>query len=166
MNHGHDGGAIYNAGTCEINNSTITESKSLLHGGGIYNKGILIVNNTTISKCDGAAGTGIYNNKSMTLNNCQIINNYQNNAENLLDDHGGWADIFCIGSGIIFNNEEAQATISKSIIKDNTIISGFGGGGGYEFFGIIRNKGEMNILSCVLTITKGQNYLVMMLPVE
>jgi hypothetical protein len=151
-----DGGGIYNIGTCEINNSTITESKSSLHGGGIYNKGTLVVNATTISKCDGKAGTGIYNNNSMTLNNCQIINNYQNNAENLHINHGeGWSEIFCIGSGIIFNNENAQATISKSIIKDNAIISGYGNGGSYEFFGIIRNKGEMSILSCIFDNNQG-----------
>ena len=151
-----DGGGIYNIGSCEINNSTITESKSSLHGGGIYNKGTLIVNATTISKCDGKAGTGIYNNNSMTLNNCQIINNYQTNAENLIINHGeGWSEIFCIGSGIIFNNENAQAKISKSIIKDNTIISGYGNGGSYEFFGIIRNKGEMNILSCIFDNNQG-----------
>ena len=115
----HDGGGIYNTGTCEINNSTITESKSSLHGGGIYNKGILIINNTTISKCDGKAGTGIYNDKSMTLNNCQIINNYQNNAENLIINHGeGWSEIFCIGSGIIFNNENAQATILADMVME------------------------------------------------
>ncbi|MBE2269727.1 MAG: DUF11 domain-containing protein [Anaerolinea sp.] len=56
------GGAIYNSGTLNLNNSTVSSSASDQSGGGIFNNGTLNLTSSTISdNTAGQSGGGIFN---------------------------------------------------------------------------------------------------------
>ncbi|WP_405264962.1 Ig-like domain-containing protein, partial [Methanobrevibacter sp.] len=136
---GTNGGAIYN-------NNCLTVENSLLNGASIYNKidciinnsrmiksninndGNIIINNTTIKEYNGLV---LYNNGIMVIKTCQITNN-----------HGSW------DSNIILNTENGKLSINKSLIKDNVIQRGTNGNWDM-YWGVIKNNGLMEILSCI-----------------
>ena len=147
-------GGIYNTGKTTINNSTLSESKiksakngfPATYGGGIYNNGTLNINNTLITKCDSgvnAAGVAIFNNEIMNINNSQITNH--EGKSGLVHDN--------YKSGIIYNSETAKATITKSIIKNNTVAPTPYMGNSVHF-GVIKNNGEMDISGTIFDNNK------------
>ena len=147
-------GGIYNTGKTTINNSTLSESKiksakngfPATYGGGIYNDGTLNINNTLITKCDSgvnAAGVAIFNNEIMNINNSQITNH--EGKSGLVHDN--------YKSGIIYNSETAKATITKSIIKNNTVAPTPYMGNSVHF-GVIKNNGEMDISGTIFDNNK------------
>ena len=157
INDIRNGSSIYTTGTCNINNSTITKSKTFKGLGGIYNDGTLTINNTIISKCNGnfyVGGVGIHNNGIMVINNSQILNNnapYSYLVYRYVRQPTGeiWTYYSHIYAGVISNSETGKATITKTIIKDNTIDWGDSGTGWKRYYGIIKNDGEMEITSCI-----------------
>ena len=150
----HNGGAIYNKGTSIILNSLLTQSKIIKYGfgGGIYNDGTLTLNTSIISECSGeygVGGTGIHNNGVMTITNCQIINNNAPYPYHETEDSGIVTLITNVYAGVISNSETGKVTITKSIIKDNTIYHGHNGNW-RMYYGTIKNNGEMKITGCIL----------------
>src|SRR5262249_16275199 len=71
---GYNGGGIYNSGTLELANCTMSgNSATNGYGGGIYNSGTLELANCTLSGNSASFGGGIYNSYSgstATLDNC------------------------------------------------------------------------------------------------
>ena len=100
------GGNIYNAGTLDIENSTIMNGNGL-SGGAIYNDsgGTTVINNSTFTGNSALRGGVLYNNDGIvTINNATI---YQNSV---------WSG----GTGIIYND-------SLTLVVKNTILAGGGG---------------------------------------
>ena len=161
------GGAIYNKGECSIDSSIITKSGIGIHcKGGIYNDGTLTINNTIISECYGidyfAAGVGVHNNGIMTISNSEIINNHAKSAvydvKEVKQPNGQIFIYFInIDSGVISNSETGKATITKTIIKNNTITRGSNNNWAM-YYGTIKNRGEMEITSCILDGNKPEDW--------
>jgi hypothetical protein len=122
-----EGGAIINAGTLTLNNSTVSGSTATW-GGGIYNDdGTLTLNRSTVSGNNHASinGGGIYNDRGiLTLNRSTV-------SGNTADSRGG---------GIFSHNDlsDDTTTISNSTISGNT--AGTRGGGIYNYIGIVKIK--------------------------
>ena len=154
---GQYGGAIYNSGTTTTDNFTISQSKmeylyitELGFGCGIYNEGTINLNNTIISECSGSSklvGSAIYNKNLMNIANSQIIRN---------TGSGGTFEYGYACSGIIFNDEYGEATITKTILKDNTIVRS--NADKLMYWGVITNTGEMEINGCVFDNNKPRDW--------
>jgi hypothetical protein len=112
------GGAISNIGTLTVNNSIIRDNSATGVGGGIYSGGILTVSNSTISSNSGGFGGGIDNGGMLTVYCSTFI---ANSARG--------------GGGGIYNEAMGIATVSNSILNDNTTF--YGGGGIYNWDGTV-----------------------------
>ena len=118
-----DGGGIYNTGTAEITDSTVRQNSTRNSGGGIYNVGTLTIMNSTLS--DNTAfnnllgyGGGLVNGGPLMIINSTLSGNHA--------DGGG---------GGIHNN--GPLTITHSTLSDNfSYPNGLNNGGN------IRNVGE------------------------
>ena len=101
------------------------------------------MNSTTISQCTGC----IVNNKKLTINNSQILNNAAHDDLYSVDHGNGFAETFSDYGGVIYNNKTANVTIEKTIIKDNTVWVSYV----YPlcYYGTIRNDGNMLITGCI-----------------
>jgi hypothetical protein len=64
---GGDGGGVYNPGTLEITNSTISGNVADGSGGGIFNSGTLRVENSTVCGNTSSDGGGIFSARDSTL---------------------------------------------------------------------------------------------------
>lgn len=86
-----DGGAIYNAGTLTINNSTLTQSTlNGANGGAIYNVGVVTITNSIISENSAQYGGGIENQGTVFVSASTIQNNQA--------DYGAGIDNFLGGN--------------------------------------------------------------------
>jgi hypothetical protein len=116
MTHGNDpvnGGAIYNAGTLTLTNSTLA-ANTARNGGGIFNNaGTVAASRCTFSgDYSTFQGGGIYNNQGlMTLTDSTLVGN-QTNASN--------------GSGGGIYNTGGTLTVSNSTLSGNS--ANYGGG--------------------------------------
>jgi|GEM_PF-2005286 len=110
-NYGAYGGALTNDGTLTVSNSTFTG------------------NNATANDATGAdfGGGAIYTNGPLTLNNCTIANNQSIN---------GYAG----GGGLAVNGQSGVATVTNTIISDNS-----SNGGGPDISGTIAS-GDYNLI--------------------
>ncbi len=122
-----DGSGIYNDGTVNITNSTISNNSTnstFAGGGGVFNNdgGTVNITNSTISNnsansSDG--GGGIFNRSTLIITNSTISNNSAN---------------FSLGGGGgIYNDIDGTINITNSTIANNNsadLVSGGGGGGG------------------------------------
>ena len=76
-------------------------------GGGIYNNGTLIMTNSTITQCNSqyisskSNGGAISNDGVMTLDTITLFNN--------------------TGTGIVYNGETGEGTITNSLFKNNNL---------------------------------------------
>ena len=159
-------GSIYNTGTLNINNTQINKTSSAIYNNGIlninntqinktssaiYNNGILNINNTIISECSGV-GAAIYNTNMANIENCQIINNRgsANIKWRYEEQSNGQTFVFVdkVYSGVIYNGENANANITKSIIKNN-ILSSHTNGNWKTYYGNIKNDGIIKINGCI-----------------
>ena len=143
----NNGGAIYNLGILNINNTQINKTIT----SAIYNNGILNVNNTLITECSGV-GAAIYNTNIANIENCQIINN-QGLADTLWRyEEQSNGQIFNyvdkVYSGVIYNGENANANITKSVIKNNILYCTPNGNWG-TYYGNVKNDGILKISGCV-----------------
>ena len=143
------GGSIYNSGNLNINNITITksEAKSIIgkltpyyvytysRGGGIYNNGTLIMTNSTITQSSSSAssnGGAISNDGVMTLDTITLFNN--------------------TGTGIVYNGETGEGTITNSLFKNNNLPIH----GGYPsyYYGALFNEGKLTITKSIFDANK------------
>ena len=143
----NNGGAIYNLGILNINNTQINKTIT----SAIYNNGILNINNTLITECSGV-GAAIYNVNVANIENCKIINN-----QGLADTKWRYevqsnGQIFSyvdkVYSGVIYNDENANANITKSVIKNN-ILYCTSNGNWRTYYGNVKNEGILKISGCV-----------------
>ena len=135
------GGAIYNSGKLDINNTSFDNNKTFgeesyaSYGGAIYNLGEININNSSITNnhSDGdemtiVRGGAIYNNGSLVIDNSDISNNYVNSQ--LYGD-----------GGAIFNNTDGTVTIKNSLLENNRINQSQAGSEG----GAVANIGTLII---------------------
>jgi hypothetical protein len=109
------GGGIHNAGTLNLENSTITNCTSV-HGGGVGNDGMLILENSTIRNCISRYGSGIDNCGTMTIRGITIKNNRAVKIKNNRAE--AW------GAGI---NNDGTLNLENSTIINNTATDAAGG---------------------------------------
>ena len=156
------GGGIYNTGTLEVSNSTIS-GNSAASGGGIYNQGTLEVSNSTLSSNSAnlrinANGGGINNTGTTSVFNSTFINNSAganggaggggiSNAGILLLSNSTFnnnlarANISGEGGGI-FNAGTGTLYVSNSTFNGNSVVDGGGG---------IYNGGTMTVSNSTLS---------------
>jgi hypothetical protein len=114
-----NGGGIYNAGSLDLTNSTVSASVAepgTGEGGGIYNGGTLYLTDSTVSGNTAVYGGGIYNNGTANLSNSTVSDN---SAE-----FGG-------GGGGVYNNG-GVVDVADSTVSDNTSPYEVLGGGGLD----------------------------------
>ncbi|VAX15665.1 hypothetical protein MNBD_NITROSPINAE01-1726 [hydrothermal vent metagenome] len=115
------GGAIYNMGTLELNNSTVQDNESRHDGGAIYSSGTLTLRDTVV--------TG---NKAGNLGGA-----IANSAEQSTTVSGGsFTANMALGGGAIYNSELSEISLSHVSLKANS-AAGFGGA--------IYNNGSLDI---------------------
>ena len=135
------GGALYNTGNTDINNSTFREnyisgsSGIFGYGGSIFNSGTIVLKNTNFEGNYAEAsnqslvfGGAIYNSNSLTVENSSFSNNHIETP-------------FTGAGGAIFNADGAEATIKNSVFENNYISSEAQVGHG----GAVYNAGILNI---------------------
>ncbi len=156
-------GGIYNTGTVDVRDSTISSNSTRGDGGGIYNTDILNVNNSTISSNSGRGnGGGIYNSGIVDVCDSTISSNSARES-----------------GGGIFNSNGANLTVSNSTLSSNFAESGSGGGisnsnnanltvsnstlssnsVGIGSGGGIDNNGTMNVSNSTLSGNRANSYL-------
>ncbi|MEQ9481247.1 Ig-like domain-containing protein [Coleofasciculus sp. F4-SAH-05] len=142
-----DGGGIYNEGTLNVNNTTISGNSATGDGGGIYNEGTVIVSNSTISGNSAEDyGGGIYAGEPTVVINSTISGNSADVGGGIGSD--GYA-ITVINSTISGNTAESDGggiynfdgltTVSNSTISGNS-AGGYGGGIYSEYILTVSNS--------------------------
>jgi hypothetical protein len=117
-----NGGGIYNAGTLELADSTVTRNYAMV-GGGIFNTSTLTLNNSVISH-NWAYSTpvGISNDGELTLNNSTVSNNA---SVMYWGDGIGNNGTLTLNSSTVSGNSgrgianSGAATVSNSTVSDN-----------------------------------------------
>ena len=115
-------GAVYNAGTLTMSNSSITSSTSTAEGGGVFNDGSLTMNNVTISGSFAATkGGGLANSSTgtATLTNCIVTGN------TVTGSSGGGGGISNLGS----------LTLTGCTVSGNSVTGSFSSSGGINHQG-------------------------------
>ncbi|NEP87594.1 MAG: DUF4347 domain-containing protein [Okeania sp. SIO2C2] len=128
---GNSGGGIYNSGTINISNSSISgnlENFLIYGGGGIHNTGTANISNSTISDNSAFYGGGIQNTGTATISDSAISGNFSNTS----------------GGGIL--NRYGIVSISNSNISGNS--ADFDGGGIYS-------SGTANISNSTISGNEG-----------
>ena len=122
-----EGGAIYNAGTLNIQGGAITYNKASSQGGGIWSKGTLTLSGGTVSHNEAPSTGGIDNTGTMTMSEGTVSNN-----KSTTWGGGGIANhqTMTISGGKITSNEtvaegggiwnEGTLTMSNFIVNLNT----------------------------------------------
>ena len=109
-------GGIFNAGTADVTNCTISHNTAGTQGGGIDNPGSLTIASSTLDhNTTWSAGGGINNGGSLTITNSTVSNNSAS--------FKGFGNGGGISSG-------GSLTITNSTISGNTVPSSFGLGSG------------------------------------
>jgi predicted outer membrane repeat protein len=127
-----DGGGIYNEGKAIITNSLLSDNKVNIDGGGIWNKGTLNLTDSTLrGNFAPHNGGGIYNSNSGTVEftNSTVSGNRANNAG------GGIANSGTVNSGTV--------KLTNCTLSGNEATLGVGGG--------IINGGNLIITSSTLS---------------
>ena len=141
------GGGIYNDGTLNVTDSTISGNSAGTMGGGIYNQGTLTVNGSTLSgnkivNGDGSSGGGIYNQGTLTLTDSTLASNTAPNgwgaglltamdSETKVVGSTFSDNVASVDGGGIFNY--GTLTVSASTFSGNEAVNG-DGGGIYNFY--------------------------------
>lgn len=148
------GGALYNSGSVDINNTLFQENyvegtkRSYTYGGAVYNTGNMTLNNSIFSgnynksgEESTSSGGAIYNNANLEINNSAFLDNYV--------DCPGYAD-----GGAIYNEIAGTLKISNSLfennrVSENALYSGKGGA--------IYNQNKLVIESGIFRNNKDKN---------
>lgn len=136
---GVDGGAILNLDTLTLIESTVSGNDASGNGGGIFNdNGSLTVTRSTVSGNDatgaGSDGGGIYNTNGGSLSTTNSTI-----TNNFADDSGGG----------IFNSSGATAASTNDTISDNSAAIASGGG--------IFNGGTATLTNTIVADNAGDN---------
>ena len=139
-----EGGALYNKGNIDINNTvfkdnfstTEDEPISFVYGGAISNAGNMTINNTSFTgnyaEAKGSQpavlGGAIYNNANITINNSKLSDNYVDSP-------------FYAEGGAVYNDVNGTATIRNSVIENNKVSPN----AVYSEGGAIYNSGRLII---------------------
>ena len=99
-----NGGGIYQAGTLNINDVTISECYATEKGGGIYQGGTVTADSISINSSIAKQGGGIYSSGSLTIKGSGTVNG-------------------CKAKNVTIDPDTGEATIAGSFTADN-----FGGG--------------------------------------
>jgi hypothetical protein len=131
-------GGILNAGTLEVNSSTISGNSANDNSGGIHNGATLTVNNSTIS--GNSAGTfsgGIHNDGTLEVNSSTISGNSAGGTDNGGIGNTGTATVSNStisgnsadrgGGGIVSTGGGATLTVNNSTISGNSANNDSGG---------------------------------------
>ncbi|MCR4660607.1 MAG: hypothetical protein K5765_01240, partial [Clostridia bacterium] len=102
------GGAIYNGGTLNIENITLSDNHATSYGGAIYNVGIVSLNNVVLRNNNATCGGAIMltNNdyyKTKNAKYCATINNCVFSS-NVATESGG--ALYCVGPSVDINNSD------------------------------------------------------------
>jgi hypothetical protein len=117
-------GGIFNAGTAEVTNCTISQNTGGQGGGGISNQGSLTIANSTINGHNViSSGGGIGNSGQLTISNSTISGN------------GASFKGFGHGGGISTGGAGATVTISNTTFSGNFAPTLYGQGGGIYLTG-------------------------------
>jgi len=126
----NSGGAIYNAGTVLILNSTLDYNRAMKKGGGIYNLGNLTVRNSTlmnnevnISNAPGESGGAIHNQGTAVVDASTIVGNIASQS----------------GGGIANGYGGNLAVVNSTISGNSTTLSGLASGAA------IMSSGDLSI---------------------
>jgi hypothetical protein len=123
-----DGGGIYNSGSAEIINSTISGNFPSANGGGIYNTGTAEIADSTVDQnSTRSSGGGVYNDGTLTIASSTL--SFNTAIHNLLGYGGG-----LVNGGPL--------TIINSTLSGNHADSGGGG---------IHNNGPLTIANSTLS---------------
>lgn len=135
------GGAIYNNGNLDINNTTLENNYvygdrgTLLYGGAIANQGNLTITNSSLIGNYGEGNTNnagfggaIANQGTLMLDNVNVKDNHIN------------TDVYGDG-GALYNQADATTVIKNSVFENNSISSSVQTGQG----GAVYNAGNMTI---------------------
>ena len=118
LNFEKGGGAIYNAGTLSLIDSTVSKNESGSSGGGIYNAGTLSLIDSTVSgNTANGGGGGIFN-----------ISSNPSNSVSLIDSTVSGNTTSGSGGGIL--NFTGMLTLTNSTVSNN--MAGSHGGGIYS----------------------------------
>jgi hypothetical protein len=130
-----DGGGIYNAGTLNVSNSTISGNLAISGGGGIYNIGTLTVSHSTFKDNSAFFGGGITNRGgTLTVTDSTFSGNESTSSGGGIENLAGTVSI--TGSTFTRNNNDSSGggidnegtlTVSNSTISGNFAAAGGGG---------------------------------------
>ena len=174
--NGNDGGSIYTTGTGIITNSKFNNNTALrAYGGSIYNSGNLNINNITITKSEAKSieeigpgytyvntysrGGGIYNNGTLIMTNSTITqssSSFKSNGGAISNDGVMTLDTITLfnntGTGIVYNGETGEGTITNSLFKNNNlpIHSGYPS----YYYGALFNEGKLTITKSIFDANK------------
>ena len=144
---GNVGGGIYNLGTLDLINTTLSGNRLTgtgnNYGGGIYNDGTLELTNSTVSNnsatfgVSGSLGGGIYNSGgTVTLTNSTVSGNETQQGGGIANRDSGTLTLTnstvsgneAIGAGGGISNLESTLTLTNSTVSGNSATGGRGGG--------------------------------------
>ena len=173
--NGNDGGSIYTTGTGIITHSKFNNNTALrAYGGSIYNSGNLNINNITITKSEAKSieqtmpnlyvytysrGGGIYNNGTLIMTNSTITqssSSFKSNGGAISNDGVMTLDTITLfnntGTGIVYNGETGEGTITNSLFKNNNLPIH----NGYPsyYYGALFNEGKLTITKSIFDANK------------
>jgi hypothetical protein len=141
IGYGFSGGAIFNSGNCDIDNSIFRENVATSGGAISNNSGILSVNRSRFSENYAQIhGGAIYNNKKTSISNCIIGNNssgYVTSSPNSIIGVGQGSytsirnsDIVnnassgfnIIETGKVWNSRDSVCQLKDTLVLSNTIF--------------------------------------------
>jgi CSLREA domain-containing protein len=125
-NSSDTGGGLVNFGSMEIKQSIIRENSALAGGGGMWNGGTLSIQTSTFSNNIASGGGGIFNEGLATIKSHTEISG--NTADN--------------GGGGITNTINGTLTLQNSTIRSNTTSAGGGG---------LQNQGMLTVQSSTIS---------------
>lgn len=133
-NSGREGGGLYNLYHATVLSSTLADNTAQ-RGGGIYSESTLTLRDSVISGNSAVySGGGVYINGSAAISRC--------------DFHDNGAGI--AGGGLALNI--GSATISESILRNNSAAGNASGGGG------LSNSGMLTVLSSTISDNTSSAY--------
>ena len=151
LNTAMDGGAIYNDGNLNINNSTFNQNTARTDGGAIYNTGALTINNSTFNQNTAEYGGAIYNTGALNITGSTFTLNtamdggaiYNNCGDFTINNSTFNQNTATWDAGAIFN-DYGDFTINNSKFNQNTAEYEYGGA-------IYNNYGDLTINNSTFT---------------
>jgi predicted outer membrane repeat protein len=144
------GGGIFNRGTLDLTNCTLSANHATLDGGGIYNDGALTLTNCTLAGNSADIGGGISNDGALTLTHCTLSHNSATTNGGGIETEGAGSLALrsctlsdnCAGAagGGIYNPGVPALTLTSCTLAGNSAL----GGGG------IANGGTLTLTNCTL----------------